>query len=374
MLNLRSSVLLIVVGGIIFGGGALLFLYESSLKQEDQEAALPKVCLEEQDRSKRILCVIRALEEPIATHGVGVFMDALEREFLADDSSRIGGITACHDIAHGIGSAGIEALKDVPTVLASCSALCTYGCYHGTMERYIAKGGNIEKEIPLLCSSVPEKDRSACFHGLGHGIADFVGYDLREAFVLCDKLEAEDARRNCGSGVFMEVYEPSTFDRSSPPLPEDIPSFCASLPGVYDEVCFRNSSSYEYARSRDMQKAFAVCKGADPDFRWPCAVGLGQNIYFSYRGNAQDILGLCAEGTEDEYRACMQGALMSSVVSDSLARHGFEICAVVPKDLQRECLSFLGGHIQSVHDRDQRQILCQTIGGIEKEYCLGIIE
>lgn len=337
----------------------------------DAKLLLPRECLKDENRSKRIACVIDALEEPIKKYGVRPHLDALEREFLQNDSAASGGITACHDIAHGIASAGVEALADVRAVLGSCTNLCTFGCYHGAVERYVARGGRITETIQTLCSDVDQAGRSACFHGLGHGVAEVSAYDLKRSFALCGKLLSDDERRECGFGVFMEVFEPSTFGRASLPIPEDLPGFCSSLSGVYAEACFRLSGAYEHARSRDARSAFRVCQAVDPDGRWSCAVGFGQNVYFSFQGKPQEILSLCAAGSEDQIRACVHGALMSSVVSDPTARHGFELCAVREGEERSDCYRFLGSHIRAVHGRSSQEKFCSTLEESDRLACAG---
>jgi len=335
---------------------------------------LPRECLRDENRSERITCLMDALKGPIAKHGVRPYLDALEREFLANDSASSGGITACHDIAHGIASAGVEALGDVETVLASCNELCTFGCYHGAVERYVARGGKIASQISTLCAGVSERNRSACFHGLGHGVAELSGYDLKKSFALCDRLMSDIQRRDCAFGVLMEAFEPSTFGTTSLAIPENLPSFCASFPSVYAEACFRNSGGYEFARSRDASRAFAVCQAAHPDSRWECAVGFGQNIYFSFQGKPSEILPICALGAREQRQACLHGALMSSVVSDPLARHGFEICASIEADQRADCYAFLGGHIRAMHDRATQEKLCASLGEGDRKFCEGVVE
>ena len=95
-------------------------------------------------------------------------------------------------------------------------------------------------------------------------------------------------------------------------------------------------------------------------------------MYFSYQGVAKQLLGLCTLGENEQRRACIRGALMSSVTSDPLARHGFEICLAVEKDIREERYGFLGQHIEQVHGKTQRQTLCSAILlGPERNACIG---
>lgn len=309
-----------------------------------------------QDRTKFISCLKTALKDSISKSGVRKLLSELELSFKKDDSAGQGGITRCHDIAHAIGQAGVSYTNDPNSVLRECSDLCTSGCFHGAIEQTV-----LEESIDTFLTNINNMcSESACFHGLGHGLASIAGYDLQKSLNLCDRLGKSDSKRNCGFGVFMELYEPSSFNPVPKALPENLLAFCNSLTGVYLEVCYRNISTYEYARTnQDISRALDICRLIPQKYQRECRVALGQQFYFNQQANPEKIINLCKNEKEIEFKDCIDGAIMSSVSSDPLARHGFKICALVHKDIQKGCYRFLGSHIYEVYGQQSRLEDCK---------------
>lgn len=307
---------------------------------------LRKLCADKGDRAKSILCFRKSLEDSIASRGFKPFLAALETLFLADDKAQQGGITECHDLAHAIGELGGVNARVLNEALADCTEICTYGCYHGVVEGYVAKHGDFLDELPSLCggelfAGIRQSSRSACFHGLGHGVASIAGFDIKKSLKLCDVI-SEEGRSECGSGVIMELYEPSSFAHPLLEFPKDIPEFCKGLGGVYSEACYNTAGLHEYARSLDIKKAFDTCRAVPLTLRRSCQVAIGQNFYFVFQGQAPSIYGACNVASRmEERRVCLEGALISSLVSDPLARHGFELCNIVEEEFRPYCLQFL---------------------------------
>lgn len=313
----------------------------SGLPVEEELLALQWKCPSSQYRTDRIFCFIEELPRIISAAGLSTTMNALAQLIHSNKMPESGRITGCHDLAHAIGIAGVKASGDIGETLASCTSLCTFGCYHGAVEGYVLQGGDFEHAIKNLCGATAQSDKPACFHGLGHGAAYVGEYTLSKALALCDKLLDEGARRDCGSGVLMELYEPSAFDHPRLEFPEDIPAFCGTLSGVYGEVCFVTAGLHEYGRSLDGVRAFATCERVPSHLRRACITAIGQNFYFVFHGNAQDIMNACgAIGKPDDYQACLEGALTSSIVSDS-PQNGFALCEISREDIKKKCYEFL---------------------------------
>lgn len=332
-----------------------LFNHRSSSKDVYTLSDVIEKCLQNQDRTKQILCYKENLRGLIQSEGISQLMKKLEEDFKKNDSAGSGGITRCHDIAHAIGQAGISITKDPKTVLTQCSDLCTSGCYHGAVEQYVqhTSSDTFLANLNNLCSS------EACFHGLGHGLASIAQFDLQKSLQFCDRLDSENAKRNCGFGVFMELYEPSSFNPIPLSIPENLLAFCSDLSGVYLNVCYRNIGNYELVRTRDIKKAFNICDKIPKDYGRDCRLALGQATYFNSQGKAEYIISTCKNVLGDQFKDCIDGSLMSGVSSDPLARHGFEICSQVDDSIKTHCYQFLGSHIESVYGQEVRQKLCQ---------------
>ncbi|MCH7828652.1 hypothetical protein IH982_02140 [Patescibacteria group bacterium] len=378
---MRPSVLGIVLTfvflfGIILNvhfGLSFVSLYNSRISfsenyQDDissQIINVQNICKPESDRSRSILCFRKHIEEAVKTYGISPFINAVEQMFTARNTSQAGAITQCHDLLHAIGQVGGLHSKNMDSTISSCSSLCTYGCYHGVVEGFLARGANLLDELPKLCAAIPDDDlnrgsRSACFHGLGHGVATIAGYKLKRSLELCDSLQKEEERKDCGTGVFMELYEPSSFEHPLLEFPEDIPDFCSTLWGVYAEVCYVTAGVHEYGRSRDEEKAFTTCGEAPSSLQRPCIVSTGQNFYFVFEGEREDIVRSCKKAPSPaSYRACLEGALVSSVISDS-ERHGASLCVIIEEGFKPTCFELLGLYVKERHGPQKQEQFCES--------------
>lgn len=310
------------------------------------------------NRTKFIACLKITFEKSINQLGVEKLLSELEVNYKKNDFSSEGGITRCHDIAHAIGQAGVSVTKDPKKVFSQCTNLCTSGCFHGAVEQTVLQepADAFLRRVDDLCSN------PACYHGLGHGLASIAAYDLQKSLHLCDGLNEHESKKNCGFGVFMELYEPSSFNPVPKALPQDLLNFCNSMNGVYLEVCYRNIGTYEYARTNQaITKALETCRLIPKQYQRECRVALGQQIYFNQQGNTAKIINLCKNAEEGEVVDCIDGAIMSSVSSDTLARHGFELCSQVKDTISMGCYKFLGEHIQDVYGEDSRLERCQQV-------------
>lgn len=166
---------------------------------------------------------------------------------------------------------GVEAL-------ALCDTSFGNGCFHGLVSRAIlAQGTEVLFDIVDLCSSSVHADAESCFHGVGHGVMEYVGGQrLREALTYCTTLEAtgvHGAVDGCVEGVFMDynvsLSGPRSFEvasRFSPcdqeevreeyrsncyySLPHwwfqqeqlavsDITKWCSEVPSSYTYLCYK---------------------------------------------------------------------------------------------------------------------------------------
>jgi hypothetical protein len=138
--------------------------------------------------------------------GVGPAMDSLQSIAQHDSTWWTEG----HMIAHALGRYAIAANHNDPAVLAQCRPTFQAGCYHGVLEGYMSANPNVAaSKATALCAALvtPGKSRfaaSECAHGLGHGFAEGLGYDLAQSLHGCDAFGDADLREECHDGVFME--------------------------------------------------------------------------------------------------------------------------------------------------------------------------
>lgn len=330
-------------------------------------------CSQESDRTKIILCVKKHIERSVQKWGVDVFMASLKELFSDDQGGGQGNISHCHDIAHAIGQIAGADSDDLNTTIQGCTDICTFGCYHGVVEGYIASGKNFISQIPDLCVSSnrtrAQPNLSACFHGIGHGAASIAGFNLKKSFSLCDLIQNADDRKNCGAGVIMELYEPSSFNPAPLTFPPDIPKFCALLENPYQEVCYDTAGIHAYARSQDIKDAVLVCMSVPQSLRRDCISALGQNLFFVFNGATATLVLQCAYAQAEYESACIAGALEASITADPVARHAKEICDALEQRKRSACYALLGKKAESLYGWEARKNICAVFSNTYQSIC-----
>jgi hypothetical protein len=286
----------------------------------------------ESSRTGYVLCVQNKLQKPINSRGLRPFLIALEEELLVNSSLQQNP-SRCHDLTHAFGQARARKTDNLETVVAECTDICTYGCYHGLVETFLAKGESLPEDLDDLCSNPQVDNPPACFHGLGHGLASVAGYDLNTSLAFCDRLQANN-RLNCGYGVFMELYEPASFNPQPLNLPENIVSFCQSLNDPYRQVCETTAGTHQYARERDFASAKEVCLQVSPTSRSGCFSGLGQNLYFIWKNDLSLAINLCSGLTLDQEASCLRGLVEAAIISDPHHQDLEPLCQLISASWQ----------------------------------------
>ena len=274
----------------------------------------------------------------------------------------------CHEEAHIISEVGIDVAENPEQVFAACTPICGYGCHHGAASALFRKKGDILEDLSTICgairrkgSSFPGQDGTACYHGIGHGLADFAGRDIVKALTLCNEVEDIQGKDECATGVFMELFDAPTFNQKHLPLPDDFIGFCKGLP-VAKDVCMRSAGGYEFRRSQDGARAFAVCRSAPSDISRSCAVGIGSDFHFLFEGNADKGVSACMAGKELT-APCIQGLIISGFVSDRSGSIGIHYCQEVSQsDLQTSCFQYLGKSAEQLGGPDEHERVCADAG------------
>lgn len=279
----------------------------------------------------------------VKDYGIEVTMAALEELY---DGKRIIGkttTTSCHDVAHVIGEAGIKAKKRLASVIASCGTACGYGCVHGAIDRAVQQGETISKVVDE-CRSVEKSGKPkallvACQHGLGHGIAEANKLDMESSLAACDIFTGDDARMDCGRGVLMEIFDSPVLSHPRSELPEDIISFCKTLPGVYATACAANAGSREYARSLSIDRAIGACASVGSEVQHLCYHYLGQSIYFWQQRSVIKGLSVCRQAPKEMSISCREG-LLWSVASYRNANDAQVLCDTLELKDQTHCREY----------------------------------
>ncbi|MEK9157850.1 MAG: hypothetical protein AAB638_01540 [Patescibacteria group bacterium] len=322
---------------------AVVFSFKKDISIKDLISTTLVTCSHESGRNRNILCLKKHLEGSVIKYGIGPFVEVVGNMFVEGDSN-LTSATQCHDVLHAIGEVGGANSKDVNKTISQCSAVCTYGCFHGVIEGYLMKGADIAQEIPQLCQIEGNDNgnfKSACYHGLGHGVASVVGFDFSNALDKCDLIPEERYKIDCGSGVIMELYEPGSFNHAQLEWPADIPKFCNSLKYPYSKVCHTTAGLHEYGRSQSPQKAFRACESVPKDLSRECNISIGRNFYYVFQGSSSKIIEACKNKNETVFLSCVQGGISSSLAVDSQSQKGYEICGKLDNKFKNKCLEFL---------------------------------
>lgn len=295
-------------------------------------------CKVEDNRSRYIACISSAIATMRPTPSTRELMNSLER--LSQEKQIFKDkLTLCHDVSHAVGQFSSKAQMDVGTSLSECSSICTAGCYHGVIEGYIAREGEIPEGLMQVCEKAKlnnPRDHEACLHGLGHGVANILGADLNKSLLMCDELEPL-GREFCGGGVIMELYEPGSYEHVKLEFPSNIIDLCETLWGAYKTTCLETAGSHELGRSGDFGKAIEVCSLVPKDNRDNCAIAVGAHLYHSGKWLDQEGSLLCNQFEGTAQIACIKGLITTSLTADPSQTLAKEMCKIYDSNFNEIC-------------------------------------
>ncbi|MBI4088449.1 hypothetical protein HY418_03690 [Candidatus Kaiserbacteria bacterium] len=149
-----------------------------------------------------------------------------------------------HTYAHVFGATLFDE-EDLKGVVV-CDARFSYGCYHEFLGRAIAAHGlEVVPELNDGCTRALVSSPLSCQHGIGHGIAAYLGYgedDLRKALETCRGLPHNDPIGGCYGGVFMEYNLRTMLGEEAQVREVKSETYgayepCRSLPSEYVTAC-----------------------------------------------------------------------------------------------------------------------------------------
>ncbi len=356
------------------------FLHLAGIRQANIQAVEIRTEMERQwrvcsevvtDRVKWVQCWQKSLPDAISRWGLTPVLRGIETMLSQNDYSGSGGITACHDLAHVAGKTGMNMLKDKQKAFQSCTPFCGYGCFMGVLEGYFHTNEQFDREYASVCSD--DAYPKPCYHALGHAIGDRIG-TIEDAVGYCIRLSQSEDRQQCVSGLFMERFEASDYGHALLPIPADMTAFCKTLPdGDGRAICYRRAGFMAYLRTSDISAAVAACESVSDMEKMACIFTLGQEMYYTVRGDAEKLFPFCYGFPDDTRREkCIEGALASSVISEGTARHGVELCGMAKDKLRTFCFDTLGENIlNSPNGERNRKTVCNTLAPADAARCLG---
>jgi hypothetical protein len=251
-----------------------------------------------------------------------------------------------HNAAHLFGESlyatnGVDGIR-------TCDTDFNFGCYHGFFTQAVSgEGLSLVSALDAACQT--SERPSACQHGIGHGIMEYVGHsNLPRALEACSLTHQPDPIAGCTSGVFMDynirlIVEGNTFSVSTRPL-------------------------------GDPELPFAPCTEVKDKFKKSCYHELPQWWYQVYAGNVKRIGELCERIENQTYRAiCFSGVgnIVGSVANYETA-HVKELCALMPTHAVSSCISNAAWSFSAnIDSKDDARELCENvISEEERDDCL----
>jgi hypothetical protein len=293
--------------------------------------------------------------------GVGAAMDSLQAIAKHDSTYWTEG----HMIAHALGRYAIAANHHDPAVLSQCRPTFQAGCYHGVLEGYMSANPKLEPaKASALCAGLlaPGKSRfaaSECAHGLGHGFAEGLGYDLMQSLRGCDAFGESDLREECHDGVFMEnevhglgmptmnvgdsaVSMHSHMMMHAAPTAErfranDLAFPCDSVAPQYQPSCWAYQPLViAHLTKADLGKTLDACKLAPEASRSRCYRGYGKQSMAWLGWSFPRVIDGCSKAGAGE-SDCLAGGVEALIDLTQTADRATSFCAQVGSRLQTAC-------------------------------------
>ncbi|WP_420130357.1 hypothetical protein [Longimicrobium sp.] len=339
-------------------------------------------------------------------------LDSLERLAARDPSIRGKG----HQLAHAVGRYAMEQRKDL-AVLAGCTPRFQSGCFHGVLEGYFLQGGSIDRaSVGNVCTGQQVArgfERMECWHGLGHGLMVHHAGNFRQALDVCDGLQADQPRRECQDGIFMErairaIGATSINVGGGPGI-----GHAHGAEGHQDHAAARTLSAADKqdGAGRAMAKVGArrereqLCSGVDAGHQrscwayqsmvlmsmsWPnypralrgCDTAPADAVRDCYQGFGKQMLGVsfgdvgkmmeaCRQGDPARVTDCLMGGVEYFTDLDWRIEPGIDFCRQVPGESKPRCYEMIGARLTLAHtDPEPVRAACRQVEAAYVRACL----
>jgi hypothetical protein len=338
-------------------------------------------------------------------------LDSLERLAAQDPWIRGKG----HQLAHAVGRYAMEQRKELG-IIGECTPRFQSGCFHGVLEGYFLQGGTIDQaSVAGICAEQGGRgfERMECWHGLGHGLMVHHAGNFRQALALCDALQADQPRRECQDGIFMErairaIGATSINVGDGPGI-----GHAHGAEGHADHAATRSLSAADKqdGAGRAMTKVAArtereqLCSGVDAghqrscwayqamvlmSMRWPnyeralrgcdaapavavrdCYQGFGKQILGVSSGDVPRMLQACRQGDPAHATDCLMGGVEYFTDLDWRIDPGIEFCRQVPGEAKPRCYEMIGARLTLAHtDPAPVRAACRAVEPAYVRACL----
>ena len=254
-------------------------------------------------------CLEGVLQQYAIEAGPGAAIAEL-RDLIDKDGSVA---TYCHSLYEKIG----RKVTETNGIVDYYDAECQFGYVHGVL---YALGevyddlDKLSKDAVIYCSGyLKDPDAmnspdSACYHGIGHAVADLTYNDPQKAITYCQKMfdelevsipeEIIPYEQSCADGVFMEygdgnliragLMQVSATGISTETKPEQMVKLCASLESTMAEMCYGRIWKFVGPGSDNYAKESEICFKAPTEIGiLMCGAGFGELIVWTKRSGEE---------------------------------------------------------------------------------------
>ncbi len=291
---------------------------------------------------RRIICLEFSfspyVRSPMVVQGL---MRVIETTNINHQDSAMPLSLGCHDMGHIIGEVASRTDASMATLVNACGRSCEFGCVHGVIAGRVRVKPSLLDNVSELCEvtggqTLTHIQQIACHHGLGHVFAELAGYRVEDALLRCTKLSGNDARSDCASGVFMEIFRPPTMSHTPNSLPDDVIDYCNKIPSQFRFKCIYDGAMVTYTFHKSIQKGMRVCQ-ALPDFeKLQCEKAVGGAVYAEVQADPQQVVAVCHMVTEQEL-PCLLGSIVQPLVIDPSGKLALAICGVTEEKFRVQC-------------------------------------
>lgn len=276
-ISVKVKFILIALISIILGEGIYLISLQQKIKSDPLEVAL-KGCKTLSSNPKKLQCWEDLIDSSLKNQGIEKTFEIVENLYTSEPVFA----NDCHAYVHKIGEKTYELFSQNQNfTLSPKTSYCGYGFYHAFMESLLLDSANLDKArqfcdyVDRQMGSIMADAKGACYHGIGHGVADNhdqKNWENEKALVnqplkLCEKVAPNEVLLNrCSSGVFNVLaiaYNSNKVKINS----QDPLWFCRQLShNIYKKTCYEEMNTALFALThRDFIQAAKFIEGIQED-------------------------------------------------------------------------------------------------------------
>ncbi len=263
---------------------------------------------------------------------------------LLKDISKEWAYLPTHQTLHAFGFAlykkyGIEGVN-------YCDDYQRFGCFHGVIASYVSNDGlSALDKIDTLCPTNQPNIQNKCFHGIGHGLVDYLGkYHLNEALNYCKKIGSM-TYLGCPQGAIMEYFAPintgsakvkrELFNSENPFGP------CSELDPEFQKYCYYFVPSFYWPDSLTSNpvEAETYCqKISSPHNQQMCIINIGVRLANKSNFNLPDSRKSCLQMNNPKNQiSCTAGVKWNSGSNKDNIIVAQKLCGIFGEKAETDC-------------------------------------